>query len=225
MGEQRKEHDGSVLRLVRIGVLTVVAVAALSSIHMRSASATGTTAAILDSESGDYIGAGQTLTFTSVTASGSTTAVHVSVASSGHSYNLEFAPIAGQTLVPGVYEDAERYPFRRAGHPGFSVGGDGRGCNTMTGRFIVDEITTTVGGGIATFAARFEQHCEGYVPALLGAVSFNASTPYRARTVAPGTLAFGSVNVGATGAAQDLTVTNTGPSTLTLSNAGFEGVD
>ena len=73
----------------------------------------------------------------------------------------------GTPLVPGVYENAMRWPFATDGHPGIDIGGNARGCNTIAGRFQVHFVelqpdNRTVKRALVTF----EQHCEGG-PALL----------------------------------------------------------
>jgi hypothetical protein len=88
----------------------------------------------------------------------------------------------GIPMQPGVYEDAERADFAGPGHPGLNVEFQNRGCNIVTGRFTVQQATfgtDSVGAPtIKSFAATFEQHCEGAAPALFGTFSFDAtSTP------------------------------------------------
>jgi hypothetical protein len=73
-----------------------------------------------------------------------------------------------------VYELATRFPFQAATVPGLSVSGEGRGCNTLTGRFEVLEVTYGPSGEVLTFAADFAQHCEGMGPALTGSIRYNA---------------------------------------------------
>lgn len=86
-----------------------------------------------------------------------------------------------------AYENATRYPFQSPTLPGLDVSGDGRGCNTLTGRFDILEISYA-SGQISSFAADFEQHCEGGTPALFGSVRYNASVgfPASARVKANG---------------------------------------
>ena len=69
------------------------------------------------------------------------------------------------SLVPGVYENALRYPFN-GNQPGLSIYGDGRGCNTLSGRYIV----ATANQSPLSFEASFEQHCEGGDAALVGQI-------------------------------------------------------
>lgn len=133
------------------------------------------------SETGDYIGQGQSLSFSSgITATGSTDGrvVKVSVNTPEHWYYLDLAAPVGQTLVAGgVYEGAQRYPFQAADRPGLSFSGDGRGCNQLTGRFEVTEVKISAHGYVERLRANFEQHCEGMAPALFGQVDIANPPP------------------------------------------------
>ncbi len=86
-----------------------------------------------------------------------------------------------------------------------TVSGAGRGCNTLTGRFSVLKAKYDASGNVKSFAADFEQHCEGASPALAGSIRYksklqqisvsNAAPPQSAqRQVAAlqSTLLFGS---------------------------------
>lgn len=81
-------------------------------------------------------------------------------------------------LMPGTYLDARRWPFQPAGHPGLSFWGDGRGCNTLTGRFTVEDVTFGPGPTVERLDATFVQHCEGASPALRGRIRIRAD-PWR----------------------------------------------
>ena len=101
------------------------------------------------SEPGDYIGQGQTYSFTLLdgdfsTKVGFSNAVSISfnMPTFGHSWNLSFAAPNGLPLTVGTYEGAVRFPFQGPDEPGLDVSGDGRGCNTLTGSFEVKEIVT-----------------------------------------------------------------------------------
>jgi hypothetical protein len=72
-------------------------------------------------------------------------------------------------LMPGIYEMAERYPFESAQRPGMDVTGDGRGCNTIQGRFQVHEYARS-GASIESLTVSFEQHCDGLGNVLYGCV-------------------------------------------------------
>jgi hypothetical protein len=124
-------------------------------------------------------------------------------------------------LTPGIYENAVGQPFVTPGHPGMSVDGNSTGCNTLTGRFIVDDAQYDAQGSPVTFSARFEQHCESFDAALFGALSYNSTAAYRTRTLSPASLSFASLNGSAT--ATSVTVTNSGPSTLSPSVINING--
>ena len=131
----------------------------------------------LTSESGDWIGGGSTYTYTPQNAS-------ISVAASGNHLTVS---VSGQTwwtgdfkgmstidrLTVGYYPDLQRFPFHNPARGGLDWSGDGRGCNTLEGWFVVDRITYQ--GNVVTEAdLRFEQRCEGGVPALRGAIRWRA---------------------------------------------------
>ena len=154
-----------------------------ASLCLASAAHAGTLL-FLNSQAGDYIGQGTGRLITS--ADGTFTAsrnfdngVNVDFAGNapGDFWSVDLAAPASATLVPGVYEGATRWPFQAAGAPGLSVSGDGRGCNTLTGRFVVLEATYDAAGKVQSFAADFEQHCEGFVPALFGSIRYHAGDP------------------------------------------------
>jgi len=135
----------------------------------------------LDSQPGDYIGQGMNQTFTP--ADGAfvvqklSNGVEVSFNTPNYSSNwtLFFGPASGLTLSRGEYEGAQRFAFHAPPKPGMDVFGDGRGCNTITGRFLVSYISFASNGSIQSLALDFEQHCEGAVPALFGSVRYNSS--------------------------------------------------
>ena len=86
-------------------------------------------------------------------------------------WDLDFAARPGQALAVGTYESAMRYPFQGS-QPGLSVSGHSRGCNTLTGRFVVRALKLGPGPVVRHFSATFEQHCEGASPLLSGAIDF-----------------------------------------------------
>src|SRR5215469_296742 len=120
----------------------------------------------LVSDTGDFVGLGQTTFLTpadgTFNAQGISTGNHVGVFFLGNQpgifWSLDFAAPNGQTLAVGTYPGATRWPFEAPNQPGLSVFGDGRGCNTLTGSFAVLEISYGADGNIASFDATFEQH-------------------------------------------------------------------
>ena len=123
-----------------LGLLTVVSAAAPRAAHAQ------TTALFFDSQAGDYVGGGQVATYTTADASftattttyGGTT-IRLTAPSYLQSWSLTFKA-AGAVLLPGpgTYETARRAPFSESLN-GLDVSGAGRGCNALSGRFVVLE--------------------------------------------------------------------------------------
>jgi hypothetical protein len=126
---------------------------------------------LLVSDSGDYIGGGRTelLTDSNATLAVSTdltAALHISVGG----WSGEFFGMTGLSqLLPGYYGNLQRYPFHNAARGGLSWSGNGRGCNTLTGWFVVDKATYAL-GRLTAIDLRFEQHCEGGTSAQRGVI-------------------------------------------------------
>ncbi len=166
----------------------------------------------LNSQAGDYVGQGQLSTYTTGTFGTNSVvgAVEVSFHTDAyeHWWYLDFAAPEGQPLSPGVYEGATRYPFQSPKHGGLSVSGDGSGCNKLTGRFLVIDATYDPSGNVVSFAADFEQHCEGSTPALYGAIRINSSLPITPRLA----VGDGAVVEGPTGGEMTFTISLSQPS-------------
>ncbi len=163
-------------------VSSSVALALVVQLLSASVSAAQTTALALNSQLGDFIGGGISQTFTPTDGAFSTSrnfsnGISVQFNGGPHFWFLDFAAPLGAPLATGVYEGATRWPFESLTAPGLSVSGEGRGCNTLTGRFEVLEVVYGVSGNVERFAATFEQHCEGGVPALVGAILINSTLP------------------------------------------------
>lgn len=144
----------------------------------------------LKSEPGDFVGGGQQLILTpqevDITANRNFNN-GISVSANNFSrpntvqnifFNFDFAAPFGVQLQPGPFENAARFPFQDQAVPGLSITGNGRGCNTVTGRFDVLEIEMDAfTGQILKFAVDFEQHCDGQQPALFGSLRFRSNVP------------------------------------------------
>lgn len=130
----------------------------------------------LQSDLGDYIGGGGTYLYTpsnaTLTTSGS--GGRFSIAVNGAQYwNGDFQAMTGLPLLqPGYYGDLQRYPFQNPAKGGLSWWGNGRGCNTLKGWFVVDAVSYS-GVTLTSIDLRFEQHCEGSAPALHGAIHWS----------------------------------------------------
>jgi hypothetical protein len=131
----------------------------------------------LQSNAGDYIGGGQTYNYTRANAVITVTASEglLSIRIDGDQWWFgDFQSPSGiNQLQPGSYTNVQRYPFHDPAKGGLSWSGDGRGCNTLSGSFTVDKVSY-VDGNLATIDLRFEQHCEGGIPALHGAIRWGS---------------------------------------------------
>lgn len=90
-------------------------------------------------------------------------------------WSASFYAPSSQQLLPGVYEDAHRFPD--ATHPGLDVGGAGHGCNTIQGRFTVLDVSYGPYGYLKSLHVTFEQHCEGFAAALRGEIDLVGPPP------------------------------------------------
>lgn len=102
---------------------------------------------------------------------------HGLVYGSGHRWSVDIAPPPGEALAVGSYISADRATIQRPGHPGLDIGTDGRGCNEVTGKFDVDELSFWFTGEVRTFQSTFEFHCEGRSPALYGRIRVETPQP------------------------------------------------
>ena len=148
-------------------VLTVTQAAALPANAAAVISVTG--------DAGEYVSQGQSITRTlvgsqfSLTLDQSTNSVNVGSAD----VSLSLAPPIGVPLAPGYFPVAFRFPGVTGA--GVSVSMGSRACNQVTGRLLIHEVVLAPGNTIQRFHARFEQHCEGQVPALRGTIWVDAA--------------------------------------------------
>ena len=148
--------------------------------HALSVSA-AETSLTMSSQPGDYVGGGQQYFFDgnsavftpSVLGDGNGAQLFVNEGNFQSWWYLNFAAPGGALLAPGTYVGATRYLGFGQTTPGIDVFGNGRGCNQQAGAFQVKQLTIEQ-GVITRLWVRFEQHCEGGVPALTGDLRFNA---------------------------------------------------
>jgi hypothetical protein len=150
--------------------------AALCAVLAAPAAAHGSSSAVLYSDQGDYIGVGQQRLFHDGNATFHTSGdasdlkIFLTGGLDDEAFTVNVAAPPGEQLQEGVYTDAERAPFRSPGHPGLDIWGEGRGCNIVEGSFEVKEIDVGPAGEVTRLWLRFEQHCEGWQPALFGEI-------------------------------------------------------
>lgn len=106
--------------------------------------------------------------------------------SSGSALSADFAAPKGAVLRPGLYDPAERYPFQEGTLAGLSVAG---GCNTIVGKFSVEELSRSPIAAVTRLSIIFEQHCDGAAAATRGVINFQATgvpqpTPTPSRAIA-----------------------------------------
>jgi hypothetical protein len=185
--------------------------------------ATPITTFTVDSEPGDYIGAGQTFTFTpsnsTITFAQPGSAVYIVASDGTHEFDARVAAPTGQTLTAGT-----TYPTDDTGdasHAQLDVGGDGRGC-TSTGTVDILEYVVDGTNTVTSFAATYVQRCYGATQALYGELRYNSSIDLKADTVSPGKIDFGTQSAG-TSVPYPVTISNTGTQPLSLGTATFGG--
>ena len=131
------------------------------------------TYALLASDPGDWIGAGEFRVHTApaspMTVQSTGTRISVNVGG----YSGEFVGMLGTIpLKVGYYGNLRRWPFHNPVRGGLNWSGNGRGCGMLTGWFAIDRIEYT-GTTMTAVEMRFEQHCEGVAPALRGAIRWS----------------------------------------------------
>jgi hypothetical protein len=146
-----------------------------------AAAVTGDTSFAYTSAAGDYIGQGQSKTFTpsadmTVSISGTETHLSVNVHAPDYStwWSVSLSAGIGDTLRPGSYSKAERDPFRTGRSPGLDAYGDGRGSNEVFGSFTVNQIGFDAAGAVNLADVSIVQQCEtSTAPAFKGTIHLN----------------------------------------------------
>lgn len=147
--------------------------------------------------------------------------VHIGFGNAGHHSSLVFATTQLHTEIkPGFYDKAMTATFEPLGHPGLDLIVDNYLCNTLTGKFTVLQAVfdySSENAQLISFAAQFEQLCDGAPYPATGIVYYNY-TPTSSLRFYPGTVNGGASSKGivelanpapAGGAVVGLTSTNT----------------
>ena len=135
----------------------------------------------INSESGDYIGQGQEKTITDANHSFTVTQdayqrIGISIFDGVNSgWNTNFSPKTNDDLVVDLYENA--ILLGDSLYPGLNVKGEGRECNTASGKFYIHELVVSASNEVTVFAADFEQFCDGASVKLNGAIRVNSVVP------------------------------------------------
>jgi hypothetical protein len=209
------------MRRAAVGVALCAALAAPAAAH-------GSSSAVLYSDQGDYIGGGQQRLFHDGNATFPTSgdASHFTIVLAGglddEVFTVNVAAPPGEQLQEGTYTDAERAAFRSAGHAGLDIWGEGRGCNTVDGSFEVKDILVGPGGEVSRLWLRFEQHCEGWQPALFGELRWAQPDSDAAALALPTEVHWPALDLG--GAAETVPVSvGAGGSAVTVESVSVDG--
>jgi hypothetical protein len=134
----------------------------------------------LESEVGEYIATGQTLTYVPASAIRDPVDAIFTVDAIGRRFGIEVvgtqqwqgdfeAMSSVASLQSGYYGSVELYPSQAPTVGGLRWTGNGRGCAAITGWFVVDSVAYDA-GVLDSIELRFEQRCDGAAPALRGKV-------------------------------------------------------
>jgi hypothetical protein len=91
-------------------------------------------------------------------------------------YLLQFDAPGDANLTVGSYTGATRYPFNTT-EPGIDFSGNGRGCNTISGEYFIDDFAYDA-QGTTRLAARWVHRCEGGTLPEYGWVTYNTTVRY-----------------------------------------------
>ncbi|MBC3930168.1 DUF5018 domain-containing protein [Undibacterium curvum] len=139
-------------------------------------SVSGPSSITLQSDAGDYIGAGRSYaydksnTLLSISANGASLSVKVN----GDEYwdaNLVL-PNTFTKFIEGTYTGFVRYPFNSASVGGFTWYGEGRGCNNSTTNVVIKNVRY-IGNDLSYIDLKFDQYCENGTSSLHGAIVYN----------------------------------------------------
>lgn len=126
------------------------------------------------SEVGDYIGQGENHNFSDengiFSVTGDKNSISIYFEGDDH-WSFDFAAPRDKDLIVGVYSSAQRAAFHNPVKPGIDISGAGRGCNEISGSFLIKEIEFSENDALKRFVAEFEQHCDADSPKLKGEIN------------------------------------------------------
>ena len=133
----------------------------------------------LTSDRGDYIGAGETHSYTQANAVIAVNArpSWLSIKITGdQSWAGDFRPPGLTRLQAGMYAGLSRYDRGDTTKGGIAWFGEGRGCLAIAGSFSLDKIVFS-GDSVKAFDLQFEQHCEQAAAAMHGTIHWRSDDP------------------------------------------------
>jgi parallel beta-helix repeat protein len=127
---------------------------------------------LLVSQSGDYIGQGQTYV-TENQSDFNVSGTLATITISAFGFGFTFAGPGDVPLTVGTYTNSARYPFNGSS-PGLDISGNGRGCNTECGSFQVLEIHTDGNGQVNRLWITYSNKCECFNAPMTGEIRYNS---------------------------------------------------
>jgi hypothetical protein len=90
------------------------------------------------------------------------------------SWRVVFAAPNKGVLIPGIYDNAQRWPVQRAGRPGLSVTIDWREATRLAGQFVINQVEYGKNGEVRRLSADFQQYSDGAKLGLFGWIRIRA---------------------------------------------------
>lgn len=136
----------------------------------------------IQSEAGDYVGAGQSYRFTRQSGAVRVRQVGKSLLEfqldlGEEKWDFQFAAPHGQPLTRQSYPGAVRYSFQEGNQPGLEISADTRACNEVVGQFTLLDVQYDASGKLSAFAVDFEQRCASLQKSLRGWLRYNSTLP------------------------------------------------
>lgn len=198
----------------------------LTILHFLSGPAKAQSASVtafsMDSESGEYVGRGKSEIFTPANsqfhARGNRHRVEFYADDGSRLFGAIIGAPTGQSLTPGTYETQDTHGPTNAS---LNVFGDGRGCGS-TGFLTIHEISFDPADALSTFAASYEQRCEGHESSLFGELRFNSRIGFQAASNPPEVVID---ERSGSGSIASIEFASLGPDPLSLGEATVEGTN
>jgi hypothetical protein len=132
----------------------------------------------LTGQSGDYIIGANTYTYTQANSllQFASSGDHLGVTINGDlNWTGDFLAMAGiSQLKAGYYSNLTQYPYENPQIGGLNWYGDARDCDSVTGWFVVDDVTYTA-GVLTAVDLRFQQLCQSSTAPMNGQIHWNAN--------------------------------------------------
>jgi hypothetical protein len=144
----------------------------------------------LQSDAGDYVGAGKTYRYTSadslikLNVNNNGLGLYTTVQGNENWTGSFLLPSGAGNLQAGYFAGLARTTSANAAVGGLDWSGNGRGCNVMSGWVVIDKVTLTA-GAVTALDLRFEQHCEAGLTSLHGQIHWTQANADSAQAPRP----------------------------------------